>query len=273
MFTQEHEAALEAYVRDIAAAKSSSSQATQSVIRMENELNDLWGQIACVVYVIRNGMEVRHILCGEAKEEQTEIGTADVLTILKQDGTHIEQTGGGFPMTAEYAVKWIQRASGMIGGKEVAIEAKQESIAMLQKQYDKETDAEKRQAISAQISALRDGVQAIYLGDSEAEGLYSLMRRAVLLVLDRDTMMGSYSESMINQAEIEQRFAEAMGDMLRDGYWSNDSYAPGQEELLYLEACEVMDTLSRPAVTYNVTIQNLSGVSGYEHERFTLNAA
>lgn len=30
-------------------------------------------------------------------------------------------------------------------------------------------------------------------------------------------------------------------DLLRDGYWSNTAYAPGQEELLYLEASEVME--------------------------------
>ena len=46
---------------------------------------------------------------------------------------------------------------------------------------------------------------------------------------------------MAGQEDIERRFAEAMGDLLRDGYWSNTAYAPGQEELLYLEATEVMD--------------------------------
>ena len=43
------------------------------------------------------------------------------------------------------------------------------------------------------------------------------------------------------------------GDLLRDGYWSNTAYAPGQEELLYLEAAEVMAALSKPSVTYTVT--------------------
>ena len=53
---------------------------------------------------------------------------------------------------------------------------------------------------------------------------------------------------MTGQEEIERRFAEAMGDLLRDGYWSNTAYAPGQEELLYLEAAEVMAALSKPSV-------------------------
>lgn len=54
---------------------------------------------------------------------------------------------------------------------------------------------------------------------------------------------------MNNQQEIEKRFAEAMGDMLIDGYWSNTAYAPGQEELLYYEALGVMERLAKPTVT------------------------
>ena len=62
----------------------------------------------------------------------------------------------------------------------------------------------------------------------------------------------------------------AMGDMLIDGYWSNTDYAPGQEELLYKEASEVIAQLSKPTVTYSASIQNLSGVGGYELERFEI---
>ena len=99
------------------------------------------------------------------------------------------------------------------------------------------------------------------------------MRWAVLLAIDRADMDVLYQSSISGQEAIEQRFAQAMGDMLRDGYWSNTSYAPGQEELLYLEASEIMEKLAKPAITYSVTIQNLSGVSGYEQERFSLNSA
>ena len=78
---------------------------------------------------------------------------------------------------------------------------------------------------------------------------------------------------MYSQQEIEKRFAEAMGDMLIDGYWSNTAYAPGQEELLYHEALGVMERLAKPTVTYTVDVQNLSGISGYEQERFMLDTA
>ena len=35
------------------------------------------------------------------------------------------------------------------------------------------------------------------------------------------------------QLDIEADFYLAMGDMLRDGYWADNNYAPGQEEYLY----------------------------------------
>ena len=89
--------------------------------------------------------------------------------------------------------------------------------------------------------------------------------------LELDSRMGQ--TRMDSQQEIEKRFAEAMGDMLIDGYWSNTAYVPGQEELLYYEALGVMERLAKPTVTYTVDVQNLSGVSGYEQERFTLDTA
>ena len=96
------------------------------------------------------------------------------------------------------------------------------------------------------------------------------MRNAVEYAIEHEDTRLEYQSSLANQQEIENRFALAMGDMLIDGYWSNTNYAPGQEELLYNEACEVMAQLSRPTVTYTTTIQNLSCVSGYEQERFEI---
>ena len=115
-------------------------------------------------------------------------------------------------------------------------------ILSLNKRLDRETDADKRQAILDQIAATEAGIQELYEGTEEAEGLYALMRRAAQLTVERAGIDALYQTSMLDQEEIEQRFAVAMGDMLRDGYWSNTAYAPGQENLLYLEAAEIMDT-------------------------------
>ena len=129
----------------------------------------------------------------------------------------------------------------MIGGKEVAVEAKEASLLKLNQQLVEETDADRRQALLEQIAALEAGIQELYEGTEESEGLYALMRRAVLLAVERADTDVLYQAAISGQKEIERRFAEAMGDLLRDGYWSNTAYAPGQEELLYLEASEVME--------------------------------
>lgn len=122
----------------------------------------------------------------------------------------------------------------------MAVEAKRESIASLRRKLEKETDAAKRQTILDQIAALEAGIAGLYSGNADSKGLYALMRQAVLLAIDRADAAIAYQASLSEQEEIEQRFAAAMGDMLRDGYWSNTSYVPGQEKLLYLEAMEIM---------------------------------
>ena len=102
--------------------------------------------------------------------------------------------------------------------QEVAVETKRESILSLNKRLDRETDADKRQAILDQIAATEAGIQELYEGTEEAEGLYALMRRAAQLTVERAGIDALYQTSMLDQEEIEQRFAVAMGDMLRDGY-------------------------------------------------------
>ncbi len=273
VFTEAHEQALADYLRDMATAKADSGETVKRLIDLDNQLNELWGQIDYVLYVLEEGSISRTILGGDASAEQADVKAEDEITVLLPDGTYKNQTGGTFQRDAEYAIKWIQRASAVIGGKEVAVEAKKETILSLQKLMEKETDREKQQEMLAQIAAREKAIERIYTGDAENKGLYALMREAVLLVIERDDTNALYTAAMSGQEAIEQRFAEAMGDMLRDGYWSNTSYVPGQEELLYLEACEIMEKLSKPSVTYNVTIQNLSGISGYEQERFRINTA
>lgn len=132
-------------------------------------------------------------------------------------------------------------ASAVIGGKEVAVEAKEASLLKLNQQFAEETDPDRQQALLEQIAAVEAGIQELYEGTEENEGLYALMRSAVLLAVERAGTDALYQAAMSGQEEIERKFAEAMGDLLRDGYWSNTAYAPGQEELLYLEASEVME--------------------------------
>lgn len=271
VFTAEHQQAVDDYIRDMQTAKNDASQHMTQMIDLDNQLNDLWGQIDYVLYVVNEGEITRTILGGSATAEQSNVADDEDITVLLSDGTHQVQTGSAFTEIVQYAIKFIQKPSATIGGKEVAVEAKQASIDSLLKELQTETDATRRQSMDEQIEALEAGVEQLYWGTDEEEGLYALMQKAAKLAVERANVNLLYLAASEGQDAIEERFALAMGDMLIDGYWSNTAYAPGQEELLYREACEVMRHLSKPSVSYTVGVQNLSGVSGYEKEIFSVN--
>lgn len=254
VFTEAHEQALQTYLRDIAAAKADSSSSAADLIALDGRLNELWGAVDYILYTVNGSAIMGHILGGDAQEEQAELTHGDELTALLADGTHVTLYDLAFPDSTEYVIKWITKASGLIGGKEVAIEAKQQSIESWNKQLAEETNPAKQEAIREQIALLVSGIQEIYEGNTESAGLYALMREAAGKTIERDRLNAQYESSMSGQAAIEQRFAEAMGDLLRDGYWSNTSYAPGQEELLFLEGQEIMEKLSKPSVSYTVAV-------------------
>jgi hypothetical protein len=75
------------------------------------------------------------------------------------------------------------------------------------------------------------------------------------------------------QNDIEMVFVEAMGDMLKDGYWNNENYTVGQEHNLYVDALEIMADLSRPSISYNVSVVLLHSLPEFQDERFDLNTS
>lgn len=80
VFTPEHENALNTYLRDIGAVKSNLAEKAEALTDLDNQLNELWGQIDYVLYVLNDGVVMRTILGGEAKLEQTEITDTDEIT-------------------------------------------------------------------------------------------------------------------------------------------------------------------------------------------------
>lgn len=71
--------------------------------------------------------------------------------------------------------------------------------------------------------------------------------------------------------QCEEAFAQAMGTMLRDGYWSNDQYIPGQEDALYSDALEISKEMAYPQYEWSLEIQDLSFQEGWEAEAFHIN--
>ena len=73
------------------------------------------------------------------------------------------------------------------------------------------------------------------------------------------------------QIQAEADFAEAMGDFLRDGYWSDTNYILGQEQALYDDAVNIMKTMARPTMKYTVSRVNLEHLVNHNIWDYNLN--
>ena len=266
VFTEEHEAALEKYYKDVGEANSSIKSVASQIGQKENDLNKLWGQIDCILYEVNNGLLGNYITQGEVDPADLEIVEGNELTILQADGTYrivdvVKDGAFDLYTTDIYVVRFITLPSGSIGAKQVSIEAKQQSIKNLEEEITKTDSVDIKNKLQASIDELRQEIQLIYVGTPEEletetpaiTGLYALMFEAVALVFEIHQMEELREKALIQQDAAETEFALAMGDMLREGYWNNQSYALGQEDLLYADAVDMAKEMAYPEVTYTLS--------------------
>lgn len=102
-------------------------------------------------------------------------------------------------------------------------------------------------------------------------GLHELYGTACDLFMQLQEMYNTRSELQAQQLDAEAEFQLAMGDLLRDGYWNDDTYSVGQEEYLYKDAVDMLDQMSKPKVTYKVSRVSLSTILGYSRDDLEIN--
>lgn len=272
LFTQTHQTALNTYLAQMPAKITQIKQEMATILTYEDQLNQLWGQIDYVIYVLDNGSIDRMIEGGTVLPGQEVIGPTDEIVVLPTTGNYRTVVGpNNFTSSDEYAVKFITLPSGGIGARQVAIESKEQMVTTLQSDYAEATTAAKRQWIQEQITAYNTSISNIWNGTTDVTGLYEAMRVAIELAVEIDGEYGTLTTLQSEQAAIESAFSSAMGDMLKDGYWSNTNYAPGQEEWLYEDAIERMSELSRPTTKFNVALVNAAGEDGFVEDTPLLN--
>lgn len=278
LFKEKHQIAFDTYVTDLSEIRELIIDVSTEKNSIDSSINILWGQPNYVLFVLNDGNVSRTIYGGNAAPGDETFDSDDIVAIQHNDQTYslttVGENGISFTSTDQYIIKYITRAAGEIGAKEVAIEAKEKTIAKLEKEQLKEYIAEsRREEIKDLIAAEEDGIKSIYEGTGEEVGLYDKVFAAVDLVLLSAEKQAEYSEAINRQEEIEFAFVIAMGDMLKDGYWCNTNYVIGQEENLYKDAINVMEDLAKPSIAYVVSVVLLSNLSGLLRERFDLNTS
>lgn len=221
------------------------------------------------------------IVGGNPLPEDEEIQEGDEITIFKSleepynYRTVTAGEGGSitFASNDKWALKFVKLPAGKIGAQQVAIETKQKMIATTQSELTKERakehpDENKIALYEAQIVAYTQDITDIENGtkdDQQQEvtpGLKKTLCIAVALAIEIDGLLKELDTLNAAQDAIESAFAAVMGDMLKDGYWSDNNYAIGQEQQLYWDALDRMNEVAKPTVKYTIGYQRMSEFMG-----------
>lgn len=279
VFTKAHQDQVDAYTAQAGQIAGALVDKAGAMQKKASQLNTLWGQAGYVVYAIE-GVVRDTAWGGGAEESDAAFEAGDELTVVTQiDGAvstekKVCAVDGepGWPAGAVYAVKYVTPAAGSIGGKEVAIEAKEETIVNYEKLLSDASTSENMKAkYRESIATLQKEIAALRQGGSESAGLDQMTLDACVLAMEIWALNGEIEDLSAQQLDMEAEFVIAMGDMLRDGYWSNTNYVLGQEQALYEDALEVSREMSRPEISYTIGLLDLSQTSGHECDEFRVN--
>lgn len=274
VFTDEHQAALDAYIETAKQQKTQIETTSASMLDKETRLSELWGTGKYVLYSVSSGQATAQYLGNGAEQEDAAFKEDDLVVAVKNGGEYSYVTasaGMTFGTDIVYAVKFLTPSAGQIGGKEVAIEAKETTIETLTEAKEEAESEKEKTELQNQINTTQQEINNLKNGTTESEGSYALMWEAVTTVLEIKTLDATVKSAQEDMAEAEQTFVDAMGNMLHDGYWNNSNYTIGQEESLYADAVEILKIMSRPAVTYSMSFLNLAALSDYKMEEIKLN--
>lgn len=200
----------------------------------------------------------------EATQETTEKNVYDIIPV---------PATGKYPEEYEYLVYFERPALGQVGVNEASIEAKEKSIEGWQKKMDKTADVQKKNDYNNNINTLRAEIQMVYDGIGDNPGLYAQIW--TLATVDGPAMYNSQNSvtTLVSELEeLEAVFTAAMGDLLKDGRWSDENYAVGQEESLYLDALDMSERCSKPKVTYSMSYTSAKEYLGVGAEDIEINA-
>lgn len=235
-----------------------------------------WGAQGYIVYPVVNGAYGTPIYGNSATADDA-MAIGDEVASVKSDGEYEYITVESLiPAVGEaWAVKFIIPCGGSLGGKEVAVEAKEETIATLTAQKAASTSEKEKESLQQQIDDELDAIDQIkngIPGDTEP-GMFALMLACIGLATTVNTTTSEIDTLLSTLNIAESTFSTAMGDLLQDGYYSDETYGPGQEQALYNDSVEMLKILSAPQNTYNLKEIDLANTPGYTDEVFTMNMA
>ena len=280
ILTPEHEAAIETYIDDISDVNTRIRNNGAAMIDKQDDLNAVIGQCVVAVYYSSNGFDSPIYTYGNPTSSQQAVSPGDTVVVLQNNGKFrydvVVTTAADVVTINDYGLaKFAKKASGSLGSLEVQIEAKEKEIENLNKKINRTTKEDKINEYLSEIGQLNTEIEEIYNGTEDMTGLYELMdsvMNSTGLLYELNVLEGHQTDLSIEQNEIEATFIAAMGNLLRDGYWSNQNYVPGQEAHLYADSLEVIKHMSHPEVSFSVGYVRLGEMMDIPLEDVQINA-
>ncbi len=174
-FTDEHQAALDKYISEVAAIKKETVETATELAEKETLLSRLWGSVNYVLWTVEDGKLGTQYIGGTVEDSQKTFSVGDTMYIFTDDKKYTTEkvtvdTPSTFADNVIYVLKFIGKCNGSIGAKEVAIEAKQQVIDELKKENEKETTSDATRAKNNEtIKATQAAIEEVYYGSGEAE--------------------------------------------------------------------------------------------------------
>lgn len=141
VFTDAHEAALTNYFRNIKEIKEKISESAGTSDLYYAQLVAMLGQAKVAVFYPDESVIVPHFKYGTMTDDQMQLKGGDEVLILNENVTYrtekIINTPTSLLQDGDYAIaKFVVKASGTIGGKEVLVESKEKAILQYQKKIE-----------------------------------------------------------------------------------------------------------------------------------------
>lgn len=266
LFTDTHQAALDTYVETARNLRSQITAAQQELNTTTNFIVMNAGGVPFTVYELSGGeITATHRVNGATNDPEN--GDQVVGVVSSELSRYLEYPVADLTGYA-YLIYFESPTLGQIGVNESSIEAKELQIKGWQKKLSLTQDQTRIEEYNKNIATLQTEIDQIY---TSANGLYvqfyTLCQNA-----EQYTESGEEVDSLLAQLEqAEAIFVAAVGEMLRDGRWTDENYTVGQEQALYNDAVEMSKRLAFPEVSYSLTYKDMRDRLGWNAEDVEIN--
>lgn len=304
VFTDAHQEIVDEYLVDYKAASDAITEHTAHQLEQQTRLYELIGGTAYAYYPVVGGRiySDNRIIGNGMTQENANMNVGDKIVVVQADGTYTHEEYVSSHISNGICVfKFIPVVTGLLATYEDKISAGEVGLESNVKNLNKFFTKNGYENVTIQslkatyktqdLSIVKDdgfdltGLDPQYVLSTTLDYVVSigvsennlnqyirikkeLMLELIDLVIAIDESAETAKELIENQTIIEDNFISTMGAMLRDGYWSDTSYVPGQEESLYQDALGISSKMGKPVTTYTIDLTALSSLPEYKGEDF-----